>query len=900
MSSWGSPSARPLSGANGAEPVAADPAAPALVIPDASGGPSPAMEWTAMGVLLATTLLHVYWRTVSLASFAAWLGALALALRFFWRGERRHTAFGAGPPLALWAVMPLALAQLWHLSQDPGHYHIDEFITGYTSQSLADVSRLDWFADFPDVWVCRFPVLFHVLQKPFFLLLGPSVESLRVSVWPYYVALAFYAAGLGRLLFSSRTGLAAGAIWLFLAGNLYLTSMGLHFISSTFLFTAALYHFLSALKTSHRRHAAAAGILAACCYLTYAGSYVALPVLGVVAALELASRIRRPPPNTAAFPRRSLKTPLLAASVLFIVTFSPFLLYALHVRNFLTERVGQVNVVSGSWVEEDKRARAAAAMTVLMSQAWDAVKAMAVPGLSGNIGYDFGHQALMDPITAALAGMGLLILLWRATRRDVGALQMFVAIGIPFVVNGVLTQHPPPFHRMSVFFPLLAVLIALPFGLAADVAARRWRPLGAILLVAGTGLVIWVNLGHVKLMVGGDEFPRYGAALASHFENRMNPGDTLTVATGWDLHVPQEMVFRVRGRVRILAVKPEYLDKDYRGGPLLLWGTWGPVLAQLAVRFPEYELLRDIDGVSLGEGALFIPKVTAPEGRPPGSRSGPVAGTNMFDSGPGSGPGLFNSPRGIAVAGNGEVFVADSENNRVQRFSPAGRYLGVLGLPGQGFDLKTPTGVAVDAEGHVIIGDAWNHRLLKVTREGGFLAEWRADLFAPFGVAVSPSGEIVVANTGQARVSRLAADGQLLSSWGKRGSGRGEFDEHTGVAVGEETVYVADPVHSRIATFTLNGDPREEWRVAEWRGPDAHWAQITLDPRRRRLYATLPPSRGVAVFDLDGTRRATLSVVHRDGSPLREPTAVAVSRDGKVLYVVDTAGNRVARLELPR
>src|SRR6185436_915532 len=110
--------------------------------------------------------------------------------------------------------------------------------TAYTSYSLSSAVRVDWFADFPEVWTARFPVLFHLLQKPFFLLFGPSLEALRVSVWPYYVAITAYTFALGSLLFSRRTGFAAAALWTFFGATLYLHSMGLHFITSTCFYLA--------------------------------------------------------------------------------------------------------------------------------------------------------------------------------------------------------------------------------------------------------------------------------------------------------------------------------------------------------------------------------------------------------------------------------------------------------------------------------------------------------------------------------------------------------------------------------------------------------------------------------------------------------------------------------------
>src|SRR6266550_782656 len=63
----------------------------------------------------------------------------------------------------------------------------------------------------------------------------------------------------------------------------------------------------------------------------------------------------------------------------------------------------------------------------------------------------------------------------------------------------------------------------------------------------------------------------------------------------------------------------------------------------------------------------------------------PESVTNMFQGGKGAGNGQFNSPTGIAVDGNGHIFVADTNNARIERFAPSGTFLGAMGIKGTGF-----------------------------------------------------------------------------------------------------------------------------------------------------------------------------------------------------------------------
>jgi DNA-binding beta-propeller fold protein YncE len=80
----------------------------------------------------------------------------------------------------------------------------------------------------------------------------------------------------------------------------------------------------------------------------------------------------------------------------------------------------------------------------------------------------------------------------------------------------------------------------------------------------------------------------------------------------------------------------------------------------------------------------------------------------------GSGDGQFFGPKGMEVAPDGSVYVADEGNDRIQKFTSDGTFLTKWGGTGTGDGLfKSPRGIATDSSGNVYVADRLNHRIQK-------------------------------------------------------------------------------------------------------------------------------------------------------------------------------------------
>lgn len=143
----------------------------------------------------------------------------------------------------------------------------------------------------------------------------------------------------------------------------------------------------------------------------------------------------------------------------------------------------------------------------------------------------------------------------------------------------------------------------------------------------------------------------------------------------------------------------------------------------------------------------------------------------------GSEPGELRDPAGIAVDGDGLVYVVDHGNDRIQKFTSAGEFLSGWGSSGAGEgQFRIPHGIAADASGRILVADDGSARVQVFTREGVFLEAWGslgagAGQFggdSPTDVAVNGLGEVDVVDRANCRVEKFAdlATTGVRATWG--------------------------------------------------------------------------------------------------------------------------------------
>jgi sugar lactone lactonase YvrE len=179
----------------------------------------------------------------------------------------------------------------------------------------------------------------------------------------------------------------------------------------------------------------------------------------------------------------------------------------------------------------------------------------------------------------------------------------------------------------------------------------------------------------------------------------------------------------------------------------------------------------------------------------------------------------FYFPKGIAVDGSGNVYVADDINNRIRKVTPTGIVSTIAGSTpgstdgnGAAAQFRSPRGIALDASGNLYIADAGNHRIRMITSTGtvttiagnaigvtdGPIAD--AKFNTPAGLAVDGAGNIYVADDENERIRKITPAGTVstlaggfLAGFTDGVGGKAQFNSPTGLAIDASgNMYLAD------------------------------------------------------------------------------------------------------------
>jgi DNA-binding beta-propeller fold protein YncE len=216
---------------------------------------------------------------------------------------------------------------------------------------------------------------------------------------------------------------------------------------------------------------------------------------------------------------------------------------------------------------------------------------------------------------------------------------------------------------------------------------------------------------------------------------------------------------------------------------------------------------------------------------PAGEVSTFAGGEEGFADGVGS-DARFNKPSGIAIDALGNLYVADRDNHRIRKITPAGEVSTFAGgeegfVDGVGGDAKfsRPTSIVIDAAGNFYAADTMNHSIRKITPAGevstfaggeeGFAdgIGSAARFCRPIGIASDAAGNLYVADFGNHRIRKITSAGKVSTlAGGERGFAGGvgsaaKFHYPSGIAIDAAgNLCVADSRNHRIRKITPAGE----------------------------------------------------------------------------------------------
>ncbi len=185
----------------------------------------------------------------------------------------------------------------------------------------------------------------------------------------------------------------------------------------------------------------------------------------------------------------------------------------------------------------------------------------------------------------------------------------------------------------------------------------------------------------------------------------------------------------------------------------------------------------------------------------------------------GSADGQFSSPNDVHVDKDGNIWVADTYNYRIQKFDSTGNFLLKFGTNGTADgQFNRPTGISSDSEGNIYVVDGSNNRIQKFDSNGNFILKWgtagtgdgQFNFQLSSQVNVDQDDNVWVGDWSNKRVQKFTKNGVFLLKFGTSGTGNGQFAASGGphdLAFDDYgNIYATDLYNSRVQVFDSAGN----------------------------------------------------------------------------------------------
>lgn len=271
-------------------------------------------------------------------------------------------------------------------------------------------------------------------------------------------------------------------------------------------------------------------------------------------------------------------------------------------------------------------------------------------------------------------------------------------------------------------------------------------------------------------------------------------------------------------------------------------------------------------------------------------------GDYFFDTKVDAGITKLQGHAAINVDSQDNIIILEIEKAIIRIYSTGGVLLNSFGETGDKLgQMKDPNGLTTDADGNIYVADTWNHRIQKFKSDGSLITDWSSQtkLFAPQRIRIAPDNSIYVLDTGGQRVVHLSPDGRLIASIGKHGSDEGEFNEPTDIVIGDNQLFIADTGNLRVQIFDMHGKFIDAWPIPHWVARSWNKFRLAWNNKLQQIYITNFVSGEIYVHNKKGDFLGVLKPNSRDAVAGISDIFVSKHND---LFAFDISNSRLLKI----
>ena len=275
-------------------------------------------------------------------------------------------------------------------------------------------------------------------------------------------------------------------------------------------------------------------------------------------------------------------------------------------------------------------------------------------------------------------------------------------------------------------------------------------------------------------------------------------------------------------------------------------------------------------------------------------------------------PNPFKTPVGVTIDPQGNVYVMDAQNDRVQKFDSAGNFVSMWGSKGSAAGQFATAGVwgtlghlAADTQGNIYVVDTNNYRIQKFDSSGNYQTQWgtqgtgNGEFRFPYDIAIDSQNNVYICEAEYANVvQKFDETGKFLNRWGKKGYKDGEFAGFScTVAIDpDDNLLVADNT-GRIQKFDANGQFLSKIALPSIDNHSITAWNIAVD-RQGNIYIADYDHLQIVKLDPAGQVLDSWNGTGADPVTFSSLLDIAVDQEGNI-YITDALNNTVKKIRQP-